>query len=84
MPQGPADVRVPPLGESAEGIVTRWLRQQGDTVNVGDALVEVESEKASVEIPAPATGVLTQIVADEGATVPVAGQLGIISPAAPP
>ena len=39
--------------------------------------------QASVEIPAPATGVLTQIVADEGATVPVGGQLGIISPAAP-
>ncbi|MBM7772651.1 2-oxoglutarate dehydrogenase E2 component (dihydrolipoamide succinyltransferase) [Actinokineospora baliensis] len=72
-------VEMPALGESVtEGTVTRWLKQEGDTVEVDEALVEVSTDKVDTEIPSPVAGVLQKIVAAEDETVEVGGQLAII------
>ena len=63
-------VQMPALGESVtEGTVTRWLKQEGDTVELDEPLVEVSTDKVDTEIPSPAAGVLTKIVAQEDDTV---------------
>ena len=75
-------VQMPALGESVtEGTVTRWLKQEGDTVEVDEPLLEVSTDKVDTEIPAPASGVLTKIVAHEDDTVAVGGELAIIGEA---
>ena len=75
-------VQMPALGESVtEGTVTRWLKQEGDTVALDEPLVEVSTDKVDTEIPAPAAGVLTKIIAHEDDTVEVGGELGIIGEA---
>ena len=57
-------VQMPALGESVtEGTVTRWLKQEGDTVTVDEPLLEVSTDKVDTEIPSPAAGVLAKIVA---------------------
>lgn len=67
----PVEVKIPTLGESVnEGVIVRWLRPDGAVVQVDDPLLELETDKASVEIPAPAAGVL-QILKPEGTTVQV-------------
>ena len=56
-------VQMPALGESVtEGTVTRWLKQEGDTVEVDEPLLEVSTDKVDTEIPSPASGVLTKII----------------------
>ncbi|WP_373155922.1 2-oxoglutarate dehydrogenase, E2 component, dihydrolipoamide succinyltransferase [Mycobacterium marinum] len=76
-------VQMPALGESVtEGTVTRWLKQEGDTVEIDEPLVEVSTDKVDTEIPSPAAGVLTKIVAKEDDTVEVGGELAIIGDAA--
>jgi len=75
-------VQMPALGESVtEGTVTRWLKQEGDTVVADEPLLEVSTDKVDTEIPAPASGVLTKIVAHEDDTVAVGGELAIIGEA---
>ena len=75
-------VQMPALGESVtEGTVTRWLKQEGDTVTVDEPLLEVSTDKVDTEIPAPASGVLTKILAHEDDTVAVGGELAIIGEA---
>ncbi|MFE3293867.1 2-oxoglutarate dehydrogenase, E2 component, dihydrolipoamide succinyltransferase [Rhodococcus sp. NPDC059234] len=75
-------VQMPALGESVtEGTVTRWLKQEGDTVAVDEPLLEVSTDKVDTEIPSPAAGVLTKIVAQEDDTVEIGGELGIIGSA---
>ena len=70
-------VTMPALGESvSEGTVTRWLKQEGDTVEVDEPLLEVSTDKVDTEIPSPVSGVLTKIVAQEDDTVEVGGELG--------
>ena len=55
-------IKVPPLGESiVEATVSRWLKKEGDAVVAGDTLVELETDKITVEVPALAAGVLTKI-----------------------
>ncbi|BBZ70092.1 2-oxoglutarate dehydrogenase, E2 component, dihydrolipoamide succinyltransferase [Mycobacterium paraseoulense] len=72
-------VQMPALGESVtEGTVTRWLKQEGDTVELDEPLVEVSTDKVDTEIPSPAAGVLTKIVAQEDDTVEVGGELAVI------
>src|ERR1700744_4886145 len=72
-------VQMPALGESVtEGTVTRWLKQEGDTVELAEPLVEVSTDKVDTEIPSPAAGVLTKIVAQEDDTVEVGGELAVI------
>ncbi len=69
------------MGESvSEGIVSRWLKAVGDTVDEGEPVVEVTTDKVDVEVPAPATGRLTEIVAAEGETVAVGATLAVIAP----
>jgi pyruvate dehydrogenase E2 component (dihydrolipoamide acetyltransferase) len=75
-------VQMPALGESVtEGTVTRWLKQEGDSVERDEPLLEVSTDKVDTEIPSPAAGVLTKIVAQEDDTVEVGGELGVISEA---
>lgn len=75
-------VQMPALGESVtEGTVTRWLKQEGDTVELDEPLVEVSTDKVDTEIPSPASGVLTKIIAQEDDTVEVGGELALIGDA---
>ena len=75
-------VQMPALGESVtEGTVTRWLKQEGDTVVADEPLLEVSTDKVDTEIPAPASGVLTKIIAHEDDTVAVGAELAIIGEA---
>jgi pyruvate dehydrogenase E2 component (dihydrolipoamide acetyltransferase) len=72
-------VQMPALGESVtEGTVTRWLKQEGDTVEQDEPLLEVSTDKVDTEIPSPAAGVLQKIVAQEDDTVEVGGELAVI------
>src|SRR5262245_14676864 len=73
-------VTMPRLGESVtEGTVTRWLKKEGDRVEVDEPLLEVSTDKVDTEIPAPAAGVLTRIVVGEDETVEVGSELAVIS-----
>ena len=72
-------VMVPTLGESvSEATVSNWFKKVGDTVAQDEMLCELETDKVSVEVPSPASGVLTEILAAEGTTVQAAGQLAVI------
>ena len=72
-------VQMPALGESvSEGTVTRWLKKEGDTVEVDEPLLEVSTDKVDTEIPSPAAGTLSKIVADEDETVEIGGELAVI------
>ncbi|WP_306359177.1 2-oxoglutarate dehydrogenase, E2 component, dihydrolipoamide succinyltransferase [Nocardia sp. CC227C] len=77
-------VQMPALGESVtEGTVTRWLKQEGDTVEVDEPLLEVSTDKVDTEIPSPVAGTLLEITAQEDDVVNVGGQLGVIGSGAP-
>ncbi|MFC5140957.1 2-oxoglutarate dehydrogenase, E2 component, dihydrolipoamide succinyltransferase [Actinomycetospora rhizophila] len=72
-------VQMPALGESVtEGTITRWLKQEGDHVDVDEPLLEVSTDKVDTEIPSPQAGVLQRIVAQEDDTVEVGGELAVI------
>jgi pyruvate dehydrogenase E2 component (dihydrolipoamide acetyltransferase) len=73
------DVVMPQLGETVtEGTVTRWYKKVGDPVKADEALFDVETDKVSTEIPAPATGVLAEILVAEGVTAKVGTKLAVI------
>jgi 2-oxoglutarate dehydrogenase E2 component (dihydrolipoamide succinyltransferase) len=75
-----ADIRVPTLGESVtEATVGKWFKQPGEAVAVDEPLVELETDKVTLEVPAPAAGVLSEIAAKTGDTVAVAALLGQIT-----
>ena len=75
----PVSVMVPTLGESvSEATVATWYKQPGDTVAQDEMLCELETDKVSVEVPAPVGGVLSQIMAPQGSTVQAGGQLAVI------
>jgi 2-oxoglutarate dehydrogenase E2 component (dihydrolipoamide succinyltransferase) len=72
------EIKIPTIGESiTEGTIAHWLKKDGDHVRRGDALLELETEKATTEVPAPAEGVLRIGVA-EGKTVPIGAVIGAI------
>src|SRR4051794_41213313 len=76
----PVSVTMPRLGESVtEGTVTRWLKQEGDRVEVDEPLLEVSTDKVDTEIPSPAAGVLSRIVVGEDETVEVGSELAVIA-----
>jgi len=78
-------VAMPALGESVtEGTVTRWLKHEGETVEVDEPLVEVSTDKVDTEIPSPAAGVLERIVVPEDGTVEVGAELAVIGEASRP
>ncbi len=71
------DIVVPTLGESvSEATVAKWMKKAGDAVKKDETLVELETDKVSVEVSAPEAGVLSEIVASEGATVGIGAVLG--------
>ena len=73
-------VTMPALGESvSEGTVTRWLKAEGDHVNVDEPLLEVSTDKVDTEIPSPVSGTLQKIVVQIDQTVPVGAELAIIA-----
>jgi 2-oxoglutarate dehydrogenase E2 component (dihydrolipoamide succinyltransferase) len=73
-------VTMPALGESvSEGTVTRWLKAEGDHVNVDEPLLEVSTDKVDTEIPSPVSGTLQKIVVQVDQTVPVGAELAIIA-----
>ena len=74
------EIKVPTLGESVtEATVGKWFKKAGDAVAVDEPLVELETDKVTVEVPAPAAGTLAEIVVKEGETVNVGALLGSIS-----
>jgi len=80
-----ADIRVPTLGESVtEATIGRWFKQPGDAVAADEPLVELETDKVTIEVPAPAAGVLSEIAAKDGETVAVGAVLGQIKEGAAP
>ncbi|MBN8934871.1 MAG: 2-oxoglutarate dehydrogenase complex dihydrolipoyllysine-residue succinyltransferase [Rhizobiales bacterium] len=85
-----AEIRVPTLGESVtEATIGKWFKKAGDAVAVDEPLVELETDKVTIEVPAPAAGVLSDIVVKDGETVAVGALLGEIkegagAPAAKP
>ena len=79
------EIRVPSLGESVvEATVGQWFKQAGDTVAADEPLVELETDKVTVEVPAPASGVLAEIAVKQGDTVAVGALLGAIGDGAAP
>jgi 2-oxoglutarate dehydrogenase E2 component (dihydrolipoamide succinyltransferase) len=73
------DIRVPTLGESVtEATIGRWFKQAGEAVTVDEPLVELETDKVTIEVPAPAAGVLAEILAKDGDTVAPGALLGQI------
>ena len=76
----PVDITVPTLGESVtEATVATWFKKPGDAVAQDEMLCELETDKVSVEVPAPAAGVLAEILVKEGETVQAGGKLGVIT-----
>jgi 2-oxoglutarate dehydrogenase E2 component (dihydrolipoamide succinyltransferase) len=74
-----AEIRVPTLGESVtEATIGKWFKKPGDAVAVDEPLVELETDKVTIEVPAPAAGVLSDIAAKDGDTVAVGAVLGQI------
>src|SRR5947208_16081577 len=74
------EIRVPTLGESVtEATVAKWLKQPGETVARDEPVVELETDKVTLEVPAPAAGVIGEIRAAEGSNVPVGAVLGTIA-----
>jgi 2-oxoglutarate dehydrogenase E2 component (dihydrolipoamide succinyltransferase) len=75
-----AEIRVPTLGESVtEATIGRWFKKPGEPVKVDEPLVELETDKVTIEVPAPAAGVLAEILVKDGETVSVGAVLGQIS-----
>jgi 2-oxoglutarate dehydrogenase E2 component (dihydrolipoamide succinyltransferase) len=73
------DIRVPTLGESVtEATIAQWFKKAGDQVNADEPLVELETDKVTVEVPAPASGILAEITIKEGETVEVGALLGTL------
>src|SRR5262245_3682148 len=79
------EIRVPQLGESVtEATIAQWFKQEGQAVKADEPLVELETDKVTVEVPAPAAGVLSSISAQPGETVNVGALLGAIEEGAAP
>jgi 2-oxoglutarate dehydrogenase E2 component (dihydrolipoamide succinyltransferase) len=74
------EITVPELGESIlEATVGSWLKRPGDAVDIGDPVVELETEKVNMEIVAPSRGTLASILKQEGEAVAIGDVLGVIS-----
>src|SRR3954467_3514034 len=81
----PTDVVMPQMGESiAEGTIVRWIKKVGDSVDRDEPLFEISTDKVDAEIPSPVAGVVTEIRANEGETVPVNSIVAAIGEAGGP
>jgi pyruvate dehydrogenase E2 component (dihydrolipoyllysine-residue acetyltransferase) len=75
------DVVMPQMGVSvSEGTITKWLKSEGEEIAADEALLEISTDKVDTEIPSPASGVVQQILAQEGETVAVGTKIAVISP----
>jgi pyruvate dehydrogenase E2 component (dihydrolipoamide acetyltransferase) len=75
-------ISMPKLGfDMAEGLLVRWVRQVGETINKGDVLAEIETDKATVEVESSASGIVLQLIVDQGTMVPVNAPIAIVGEA---
>ncbi len=75
-------INMPKLGfDMAEGLLVRWVKQVGETINKGDVLAEIETDKATVEVESPASGVVLQHIVDQGTVVPVNAPIAVVGAA---
>src|SRR2546423_7834400 len=75
------DVVMPQMGVSvSEGTITKWLKQEGDSVEADEPLLEISTDKVDTEVPSPGSGVVQQILVQEGETVEVGTKLAVIAP----
>ena len=73
-------ILVPVLGESImEATVSKWLKKKGELVSADESIVELETDKVNLEVPAPVSGILSEVNSKEGSTVEVGAILGVIS-----
>ena len=73
------EIIMPSLGETVdEGKVVKWLKKVGDEIKEGDILCEVETDNTAAEIPSTVNGKLTEIIAQEGDTIPVGGKIATV------
>src|SRR5215208_2604906 len=73
------DVVMPQMGVSvSEGTITKWLKQEGEEIQADEALLEISTDKVDTEVPSPGTGVVQQILVQEGETVDVGTRLAVI------
>ncbi len=78
---GATDVVMPQMGVSvSEGTITKWLKQVGETIAADESLLEISTDKVDTEVPSPASGVVTEILVQEGQTVEVGTKLAVIAP----
>jgi pyruvate dehydrogenase E2 component (dihydrolipoamide acetyltransferase) len=78
---GATDVVMPQMGVSvSEGTVTKWLKQVGEQISADESLLEISTDKVDTEVPSPASGVLAEILVQEGDTVEVGTKLAVIAP----
>jgi pyruvate dehydrogenase E2 component (dihydrolipoamide acetyltransferase) len=78
---GATDVVMPQMGVSvSEGTITKWLKQVGEQINADESLLEISTDKVDTEVPSPASGVLAEILVQEGQTVEVGTKLAVIAP----
>src|SRR5215207_2125899 len=75
------DVVMPQMGVSvSEGTITKWLKQEGETIEADEPLLEISTDKVDTEVPSPGSGVVAQILVAEGETVDVGTKLAVIAP----
>ena len=73
------EIKVPTLGESVtEATIGQWFKKAGDRVEQDETIAELETDKVTVEVPAPSAGILQEIVVQEGETVAVGALIGVI------
>src|SRR5918997_1052386 len=75
------DVVMPQMGVSvSEGTITKWLKQPGEAVEADEPLVEISTDKVDTEVPSPTTGVVREVLSQEGETVAVGTKIAVIAP----
>jgi len=75
-------INMPKLGfDMAEGLLVRWVKQVGETINKGDVLAEIETDKATVEVESSASGVVLQLIAEQGTMVPINAPIAVVGAA---
>jgi len=79
------DVVMPQMGVSvSEGTITKWLKSEGEEIAADESLLEISTDKVDTEVPSPTSGVVQQILAQEGETVPVGTKIAVIAPGGAP
>ena len=75
-------ITMPKLGfDMREGVLVRWVKNEGETINKGDVLAEIETDKATVEVESSASGVVRRLLASQGDSVPVGAAIAIVGTA---